>query len=215
MELATLIGDVVGSRRYGDRANLQGAVAGVLERLNGRLRLEQPLEATVGDEFQGAFESVPEAVRASLIIRLELLEAGVETRYGLGFGSATVFDASRRPTSQDGPGWWAARAAIDAVKEMESSSRTSETRTWFAVEPIDPAATALRAFLLTRDALVARMNERHRRLLLGLLHGGRQIELAEREGVSQSAVSQALQASGAYAIAMAQQALEDPWSRSA
>ncbi len=47
------------------------------------------------------------------------------------------------------------------------------------------------------------MSPRHRRLLAGVLQGDQQRTLARREQISQSAVSQALQASGAQAIVQA------------
>lgn len=67
----------------------------------------------------------------------------------------------------------------------------------------DPVAW-VNAFLIMRDRTVDRMNPRARRLLLGVLKGRRQAELAEEEGVSQSAVSQSLAAAGAYAIVEAE-----------
>ena len=51
------------------------------------------------------------------------------------------------------------------------------------------------------------MGERAQRLLLGWLLGRTQTELAEQEGISQSAVSQSLGRSGAYALRDAQDAL--------
>jgi hypothetical protein len=52
------------------------------------------------------------------------------------------------------------------------------------------------------------MNPRQRRLLLGLLDGRRQTELAAAEGIRQNAVSWNLQQSGAYGIAAALDRLE-------
>ena len=129
MEVATLIGDVVGSRAHADRRVLHEQVRQVLGRANQLLRPQQALEVTVGDEFQGCFAGVPEAARASLLIRLMLLENGSDSRYGLGWGTVTVLDAGRTPISQDGPGWWAARAAIERTAKLAKSSRTSFART--------------------------------------------------------------------------------------
>lgn len=215
---ATLIGDLVASKRHADRGAVQAYLAATLKRANRRLRPLQPLEVTVGDEFQGAFASVTEAVWASLVIRLELLtgEQAIDSRYGLGHGFATVFDAQRTPTSQDGPAWWSARAAIERTKTRAKSARTSSPRTGFGFWEAPPGspdrayASAVEAFLFTRDATVARMSARQRRLLLGVLHGRSQTELADAEGITQSAVSQSLQRSGAYAVAAGLDVLEGP-----
>jgi hypothetical protein len=214
--MVTLIGDVIGSREFSDsadRAQLQRALEQTLVRANQLLAPVQPLEPTVGDEFQGGFADVATAVRATLIVRIELLDGvgadklegvGADSRYGLGHGPVTVFEKTRSPVSQDGPGWWAARGAIDRAKELSESPRTAFARTCFdgtGGEPLD-------AFLLCRDGIVNQMSARGRRLLLGLLLGRPQWELADEEGITQSAVSQSLARSGAFAIEAAQLRLE-------
>lgn len=193
---------------------LQRSVRQALGAVNQRLDLVQPLEPTVGDEFQGAFLSVATAIRASLLLRLQLLkDCEVDSRFGLGFGSVTVFE-DRVPLSQDGPGWWAARAAIEKAKKDAFRARTDFVRTRLvSSEPAEELSTsemrAVNAFLLSRDAIVAQMRPRSRRLLLGLLLDRSQAELALEEGISQSAVSQSLATSGAYAIATAELELEE------
>jgi DNA-binding CsgD family transcriptional regulator len=56
--------------------------------------------------------------------------------------------------------------------------------------------------------VVHRMKARERRLAAGLLQGRTQAELASQEGISQSAVSQSLQRSGASALRAGLDALE-------
>lgn len=213
--MATLIGDVVGSKLATDRAGLQRSLGAVLESINERLAPAQPLELTVGDEFQGAFWDVATAVRTSLLVRVALLDnAGVDSRYGLGYGDVTVFDGTGSRVVQDGPGWWAARTAIDRAKRTAASRGTGFARTCFERWADEPGARGLEAaaldgFLLCRDASVDRMSPRGRRLLAGVLLGRTQAELAEVEGITQSAVSQSLASSGAGAIEAAQRGLEE------
>lgn len=185
--------------------------------MNALLDPVQPLELTVGDEFQGAFSTVASAVRASLLVRLELLvrdDAGIDSRYGLGYGAVTVFDAARVPASQDGPGWWSARAAIDRAKKLGDSPRTSFARTCFGYWPSEADApyadaAAVEAFLICRDAMVDQMNERSQRLLLGLLLGRPQAQIAAEEGITQGAVSQNLRRNGAFAVQAAHGRLQE------
>ncbi len=125
-----------------------------------------------------------------------------------------MFEEARSPTSQDGPGWWSARAAIDRAKVLASSPRTSFARTCFDSWPEHAGvpsieALAVDAFLISRDATVDRMSPRGRRLLLGLLLGRSQSQLAADEGITQPAVSQSLTRSGAFAIEAAQLRLEE------
>jgi hypothetical protein len=204
--LATLIGDVVGSREHVDRYSLQRSLNAVLDLANGFLKPVQPLECAVGDEFQGGFSDVAAAAQASLLLRLALLVRGVGTdsRYGLGYGEVTIFDRARIPVSQDGPGWWSARAAIERAKLLADSPRTSFVRACFGPWPDEPDAPpnagAVESFLFCRDAIVDRMNDRQRRLLLGLMLGRTQAQLAADEGITQGAVSQSLRRSEAFAI---------------
>lgn len=182
MRVYTLIGDIVGSRALPDRAAAQESIGAALARVNERLDPVQPLDATYADEFQGAFATLADAARAALEVRLEVLPE-VDVRAGLGFGDVTVLDESRRPLLQDGSGWWTAREAIEALGER----RRAAYRTWY----VGPGADAANAYLTTRDALVARLNDRSRRMLLRAMRGHNQQQIAAAEGVTKSAVSQA------------------------
>lgn len=176
----TVIGDLVGSRRSADRAALQTQVNRALADVNDRVTVAQPFEPTVGDEYQGACGTLSEALLAALLVRLTLLPA-VDSRCGVGQGEVTVHDAGRRPLLQDGPGWWTAREAIDAI----GGSR-DERRTWF----VGVGSGTINAFLTCRDQVVSRLNDRGVRMLRLALLGHSQKEIAELEGVWPSAVSQ-------------------------
>ena len=209
----TLIGDIVASREVADRDKLQGRLAEVLRGLTEVLTPTMPLEPTVGDEFQGGFENVAAAVRASLMVRLELQRvAAVDSRYGLGTGPVKVFSKTR-PLSQDGPGWWAARGAIESSRNLAAAPQTSFARTSFAVSRDSLSRwgeeAALNAFLLCRDAMVDRMKQPTRNRLCGLLQGWSQSRIAIEEGATQGAISQSLARSGAFAILAAQERLEE------
>lgn len=203
---ATLIGDIVESRVVDDRDILQGSLEAALSLVNETLEPAQALQVTLGDEFQASFDDIATAVNASLLLRLQLLkDAGVESRYGIGFGMVTVYEQERAPFSQDGPGWWAARDAIGLAAELERRAHTAYARTQFksseqvAGEQASEGET-VNGFLLCRDALVSAMSPRSQRLLLGRLLRRQQADLAAEEGISQSAVSQNLASSGAYAV---------------
>ena len=58
--VATLIGDVVGSRAATDRAALHDRLATLLAEANEELRPVVPLRVTVGDEYQGCFDTLGE-----------------------------------------------------------------------------------------------------------------------------------------------------------
>ena len=194
-----LIGDVVGSKQAPDRSALQASLIAALAAVNAVVPSIQPLGPTLGDEFQGVYDSVARALRASVLVRLQLLP--VDTRYGLGTGDLTVFQQSTHPVSQDGPAWWSAREAIEYVQSRQARrGHARHLRTWL-IDPAEPAAAAhVNAFLLSRDETIGLQTDRARRLLLGALLGQNQLQLAQSERISQSAVSQQLGTSGSYAI---------------
>lgn len=181
--LYTVIGDLVGSRVVPDRSAAQTALGRALDEANAALSPTQPLEATVGDEFQGGFETLAEAARACLLVRISLLTV-IDSRCGIGHGEVTVHGAHQRPLLQDGPGWWAARAAVEAAGGVKGR------RTWYVGVADEPGAGATNAFLTCRDQLVDRLNDRGLRILRLALLGHSQKEIAELEEVWPSAVSQ-------------------------
>ena len=188
-----LIGDVVASRDATDRAALHATLAAAIDRVNYDLEPSTPLRITVGDEYQGGFATAGPALQASL--RLRLLLAPYDVRHGLGRGQATVLSES--PRVEDGSAWWQARAAIDHVAELQQRAATRSARTWFADEP------AISAALLTRDELLARLDERDLSVLAGMLAGMSQEEIARSLQVSASAVSQRVRRNGLAAIVAA------------
>jgi hypothetical protein len=203
-----VIVDISRSRTHSDRRALQNDVVAALDTVNDLVPALQPLGPTVGDEFQGAFATLPDALRATLLVRLHLPE-GVELRFGIGSGELQTVGAGSAGSIQDGSAWWSARAAIGTAREHEYS-RLGFVRTWFAAgestehgppEALGvPAAHLVNAYLLCRDQIIGGMQPRARRLLLGQLLERTQAQLAREEGISQSAVSQSLGRSGATAL---------------
>lgn len=221
-----LLGDVVGSRGTADRRALHAAVEAALVEVDVTVPSVTGLRVTVGDEFQGAYTTLGAAVDAALRVRLVLLPE-VDTRFGLGRGGVTILDPRRG--IEDGPGWWAARAAIEQVEEVAGRAATRHARTAYrdaasgpstpgAVTAKDgpgdlapsgnPAQAAVNAALLCRDHLVGSMSDRSLRLLRGLMDPHTtQGQLAAREGISASAVSQRVRADGIGTVLTAQDLL--------
>ncbi len=205
--VATLIGDVVSSRRSADRGRLHALLAAALVAVNAELDPPGPLRVTVGDEYQGSFADLGTAVRAAWHLRWAL--AGeAELRHGLGWGEVTVL--SGEPRVEDGPGWWAARDAIEAVKGDAARPATRHLRTAYRLADgsSGPAPGAVNAALLCRDHVVGSLSERSRRILGGLVAGHTQAEIAETEGITPSAVSQRVRGDGLAVVTAAQELLE-------
>lgn len=182
--LATLIGDVVDSRHYADRAALHRTVSDALAGVTGGA--VRPPAFTVGDEFQGSYRTVGAAIDAALALRLAV-GASADIRFGVGWGTVTMLDDH----IEDGPGWWSAREAIEWVAGAQRQPTTATLRTAYrSGVPGGPDPGAVNAALLCRDQLLGSLDARSLRLFRGLLNGTTKKELAELEGISPSAVSQ-------------------------
>ena len=201
--LATLIGDVVGSRRAGDRPALHRRVATALDRVAAGA-IDSPA-FTVGDEFQGSYPTLGAAIDAALTIRL-LLAPEIDVRFGIGWGTVTVLDAEAG--IQDGPGWWTAREAIQQTAKVQRHPGFALVRTTFRADPDTRTdVAAVNAALICRDHLLGSLDERSLRIVRGLMTGRTKKELAAAEGISPSAVSQRAARDGLDLIVVASQDL--------
>lgn len=205
--VATVIGDLVGSRSSQDRADLHQRLGRALAEVNAELTPLRGLWVTAGDEYQGTFATVAEAVRATLLVRVRLWP-GHDVRHGIGWGTTSVLDDAG---IEDGPGWWAARAAIDAAERAAETPAQRWLRTAYVVADgaeggADPGF--VNAGLVLRDERVSGLSERSVSVLRGLLSHETQRDLADALGISASAVSQRVRADGLAAIVAAHDLLD-------
>jgi hypothetical protein len=205
-QVAAVIGDLVGSRLHDDQGALFMLIKKTLEEVNRGIRSIQPLQMTIGDEFQAVYETVAAALDACLMVQLRL--AGTcDVRFGIGWGEITAYDPELAPMAQTGAAWWNAREALDEVSNAVSR------RGWprglrTAVLGLNPETQAtLNAFLLCRDELLSAMDDRASRATLGLMLGHRQADIANELGISQPAVAKRQKESGAKAVVRAHQLL--------
>lgn len=206
-----VIGDVLGSRSQKDGTDWHRSLVAALNRVNEQVTAVQPLAPTVGDEFQGLYSSPSAALWATMLVRLEL-DDGLDCRFGVGVGFYSTIGEGALPI-QAGTAWWSAREAI-VTGALQESVRQPTLRTWYRCEPDEnlpgtPLAEGpTNAYLLARDHIVTQMGARTRRLLLGIIKGETQSEIARREGIIQSAVSRNLRRNGAYALLEGAELLE-------
>jgi hypothetical protein len=200
---ATLVGDVVGSRRATDRSELHRVVTSALRRVAAGAI--DPPAFTVGDEFQGSYPSVGAAIDAALSLRLTVAP-DIDIRFGIGWGAVTILDADAG--IQDGPGWWAARDAIQQTAEAQRRPGFALVRTTFrAPDHSRDDVAAINAALLCRDHLIGSLDDRSLRIVQGLMNSKTKKQLAADEGISPSAVSQRAGRDGLDLIVLASQYL--------
>jgi hypothetical protein len=200
---ATLIGDVVGSRTVADRAGahrlLNKALRGVAK------NAIDPPAFTVGDEFQGAFATVGSAIAAALSLRLAVAP-DIDVRFGIGWGTVTMLDETAG--IQDGPGWWAAREAIEWTASAQRQPGLALVRTSYRVnEDVRADVDAVNAALFCRDHLLGSLDDRSTRIVKALLDNQTKKDIAASEGISPSAVSQRASRDGLDLIVLASEYL--------
>ncbi len=190
------IGDVVGSRAVSDQRRLLGGLAGAVGEELVAARSAAP---TTGDEFQAVYDDLAVAVRSLAALRLRLLDdppadGPVELRIGLGTGEVvggTPADAGA--PGQSGPGWWAARAALERTA---TPARAWPTVRWWVEGEGDLAP--VRAVLVALDTIMARFDAVDVSLARGLLTGASASQLAEDRGITRQSVAERLHDHGVY-----------------
>jgi SatD family protein len=164
-----------------------------------------PPAFTVGDEFQGSYPTVGKAVDAALSLRLAVAP-GIDVRFGIGWGSVAVLDPEAG--IQDGPGWWAAREAIEWTASAQRQPGLALVRTSFRAEgEARHDVDAVNAALMCRDHLLGSLDDRSLRILKGLLSNHSKKDIAAAEAISASAVSQRAGRDGLDLIVQASQCL--------
>ncbi|WP_076261546.1 SatD family protein [Intrasporangium flavum] len=193
-----LIGDIVDSRLHADRQRLHDALEAAIDEVNTALTPLDPLVITLGDEFQGVFATLGDALAASFRVRAHL-HPDADVRFGVGRGEVSTLDPVRGV--HDGPGYWAARDAIVEVEERATRPRSRTARTGYSPDASGASgshdtATTLRVALDCLDFMVGSMSTTTRDILGGLMDGRSQHDVATRLGVSASAVSQRVRRDG-------------------
>lgn len=189
-----LIGDVVDSRTVPDRQALHDRLERVLDETNAIVLAQDPATITLGDEFQGVYTTLGDALAASFRIRARL-HPMADVRFGLGRGAVSTLDTRRG--IHDGPAYWAARDAIETAKERAGQAQTRTSRTAYLSPGDEPGhVAAVQAALDCLDYMVGSLSTTSRRILGGLMEGDTQQDIAGREGISPSAVSQRMRRDG-------------------
>lgn len=183
-----LLGDLVGSRTSADRRGLHDRLTAALEQVSASIPPLHRLAVTAGDEFQGTYATVGEAVATALALRVRL-EPAAGARFGIGRGDVTVLNATTN--TQDGPGWWAARAAIEHVSTSADDAGWAALRTAYrSADESDPLLDAVNAALVCQDLLLDSYDERSWSILRGMMAEKTQTQIAQELGITRQAVQQ-------------------------
>ena len=180
-----LLGDLVASRTT-RRSDVHESLLKAINHANDRIPPSDPLRVTVGDEVQGVYSTMGDALAASLILRNELFGTA-DMRFGVGGGDVRIIDQERG--IQDGNAWWLARDAIDFVEDLAGQPGYGGVRTAIR-DQRSTALPAADALVRLVDVHVSGLRTGARHSLIGMLEGKDNAGIARSEGISESANSQ-------------------------
>ena len=122
MKYAALIFDVVESRHYQDRYDIQNILMNAVSYLNYLYRedIKKEVVSSAGDEFQGLFFDLQTAFL--YVRKLQLLIYPVKIRCGIGFGEIKYDVEDWLSSAFDGEAYYLARDAINGISKRKKSN---------------------------------------------------------------------------------------------
>lgn len=122
-----LIGDIINSKDYSNRDEVQVLLKNKLKYLNSKYKeaLKSPITITLGDEFQCLIKEPEVCFRIIDELSLYLSLNGVELRFGIGIGTIETDINESLSIGADGPAYWNAREAIKVVHKDHDNRNTS------------------------------------------------------------------------------------------
>lgn len=131
MKYAALMFDIVESRHYQDRYDIQNTLMNAVSYLNHLYKedIKKEVVSSAGDEFQGLFLSLQSAFL--YIRKLQLLIYPIKLRCGIGYGEIK-YDVEKWSSSAfDGEAYYLARDAINEVSKKKSNAIFFNTKSHF------------------------------------------------------------------------------------
>lgn len=121
MKYAAIMFDVVESRKYSERYDVQNILMKCIEYLNNIFRnnIKKNVVSSAGDEFQGLFLDLQSAFL--YIRKLQLLTYPIKTRCGIGYGEIKYDVEEWTSSSFDGEAYYLARDAIVSLKGKKNN----------------------------------------------------------------------------------------------
>lgn len=114
----SIVGDIVSSKKLDERLVVQRKLGNYLDKLNieYNVTIKKNLSITLGDEFQGLFDSFCDILE--IIHKIESVMWPTIIRFVIGIGDLSFdFGDPNSPYKSDGEVWWNARKAVDNIKK--------------------------------------------------------------------------------------------------
>ena len=128
MRYAALMFDIVESRQYQDRYDIQNILMNAVSYLNHLYRenIKKEVVSSAGDEFQGLFFNLQTAFL--YIRKLQLLIYPIKIRCGIGFGEIKYDVETWLSSAFDGEAYYLARDAVNGISKRKSNAIVFNTR---------------------------------------------------------------------------------------
>ena len=122
MKYAAVMFDVVDSRRYLERFDVQNILMNSVAYLNDiyGYAIKKEVVSSAGDEFQGLFLDLPTAFL--YIRKLQLLIYPIKIRCGIGYGQIKYDKDEWMSSAFDGEAYYLAREAINSINKKKSNT---------------------------------------------------------------------------------------------
>lgn len=131
MKYAALMFDIVESRYYQDRYDVQNILMNAVSYLNHlyQKEIKKDVVSSAGDEFQGLFFNLQSAF--SYIRKLQLLIYPIKVRCGIGYGEIKYDVEAWSSSAFDGEAYYLARDAIKQISKKKSNAIFFNTKSKF------------------------------------------------------------------------------------
>lgn len=191
--VGVITGDIVSSSTT-DRKRLLKGLQEILHSIEQFQKdLKIPFELYRGDSFQGLIPEPEETLKYSLLIRVNLKKnKGNESDARIAIGIGTVSFMSTTAAESDGEAFRNSGPVLDFMKDEDVRLR--------AKTPWEHVNHELDVSLFLADALINRWTVPQVEVIAESLLGKKQVDIAEKLGISQSAVNQRLKAANWEAI---------------
>lgn len=122
MRYVAVIFDIIDSRRYNDRYDVQHVLMESISYLNWVYEhaIKKEVVSSAGDEFQGLFKDLQTAFL--YIRKLQLLVYPIKIRCGIGYGEIKYDKEKWSSVSIDGDAYYLARDAIKSIQKRKSNA---------------------------------------------------------------------------------------------
>jgi hypothetical protein len=205
-----IIGDIKGSRSIVNRYQVQEKLRKTLEDVNCKYYkdISAKFMITLGDEFQGLLENGANVMH--ILAEIEQKMYPIQLRFGIGIGAITTEINEDMAIGADGPGYYKARAAIEAIKKNEKKKQMSMSDMRFEVEGENQVTTSvLNTILSLLNAIKTTWTDRQREVIWDMLDNpGSQVDTAKRLRIKQPTVQKILATSKYYAYKEALDTIE-------